>query len=169
MNLRRRAYRPEVVGRLEDRMVLSAVAPVNLAAFEHGSQLRPLVVATFQGSDQARIVSRSGKPLDGQFTYSAQEVALNVPNGGGPAVGTFKVDYHNESSKAITSATIVETLAPGLEYVPGSSHVPPDGRLTVWSNPKGDQILQLDLPGGIASGAEGYFEFEAEQTGPSRR
>jgi len=169
MDVRRRTYRPEVVGALEDRLVLSAVTPVNLAAFEHGPQLHPVVVDTVEGSDQAKVVTQSGKPLHGQLTFSAQEVALNVPSAGGPAVGTFKVDYHNESSKTITSASIEDTLGPDLSYVPGVDHVPADGQLAVTTGSNGSQVVELKLPEGIAPGAEGYLEFQAEAKASTHR
>jgi hypothetical protein len=194
MEGRRRVYRPEVVVTLEDRMVLSAVGPVNPAVFGQGPQMHPVVVATFAGSAKAEVLSRSGKPDNGQLTFGAQEFVTQTPSGSN--VGVFEVAYDNESSKAITSATIEDTLGPKLSYVPNGSavrvdgtgisdaivqvspqfsyfpsgsHVPPGGQITVATNAKGSQVVELKLPDGIAPGAKGYVEFAVQAVTPTRK
>ena len=161
MNTRRRGFRPEVEGALEARLILSTISPVHAAtverAIENGPQLHPEMIVTDAGSGQIKALSHGGRPLHDQLTFSAHELNVTASQAGGSA--TLKVDYHNESKTTITSATIEEDLGPNLTYDPLGVHTPPGGQVTVTTNSKGWQVVQLKLPDGIAAGSEGYLEF----------
>jgi hypothetical protein len=191
MDRRRRGYRPEVVGTLEDRLALSATAPVNFQAFQDGPQMHPVAIA-LPGSDRVTPIPAGHKPVIGKIDVQAVEVDT-IADPGLPTVGIYRVAYQNDSSRAIASATIEDTLGPDLQYVPASSdipvagaapdsqirvssdlsyfsngsHIPPDGQLVVTTNAEGSQLVELKLPDGIAPGAKGYLEFEAEAVNPT--
>jgi hypothetical protein len=166
VNTRRRVFRPEVGVTLEDRLVLSTVVPSSTATIERalasGPTSDPVMIVTDAGSSQSKVLIHGGASLHGQLTFSAHVASLGAPNADGIGIVTLKVDYHNESHRPITSATLEEKLGPNLTYLPGQIHTPPDSVLTVSTSPSGTQVLNLKLPGGIAPGVEGYLEFQAE-------
>ena len=170
MNTRGRAFRPGVVVNLEDRRVLSAVsAPLTASmvrrAIAQGPETKPTLTVTRADSGQAEVLTRSGRPDHHQLTFSAHTFNASVPKGAVTAIVTIKVDYHNESKSAITSATIDEPLGPNLAYDPGNDHTPPGGQLNVSTTANGSEDVQLKIPGGIPPGGEGYLEFQAEYHG----
>ncbi len=182
MNARRRAFRPDVVGVLESRLVLSHVAvPADVRSahnkaerVEYASVTDPSFTVTCkgsgatQGADVTRVLKRSGRIGDGELVSSvetqlptAEMVSVGVP----PDEATIWIDYNNDSQTRITSATISDTLDTDLTYVPGSGTSPAGGTVTVTTGANGVQTVQLSLPSGIAPNTHGYLEFQVTKAG----
>jgi uncharacterized repeat protein (TIGR01451 family) len=179
MNARRRAFRPDVVGVLESRLVLSSVAlPADVRRahntaerVDYASVTDPQFTVTCKGSDGSdttRVLTRTGRIGDGELVSSvstqlptAEMVAIGVP----PDEATIWIYYHNNSQTHITSATISDTLDTDLTYVAGSATSTDGGTVTVNTGANGVQTVQLSLPSGIAPNARGYLEFQVTKSG----
>ena len=75
-------------------------------------------------------------------------------------VVTFTIRYRNIGNVPIREASVLDSLLPRLEYLPGSSLGPAGTVFTAVENNVGSMELRWDLPGVIAPGQEGYVEFK---------
>jgi uncharacterized repeat protein (TIGR01451 family) len=76
-------------------------------------------------------------------------------------VVTFTIGYRNMGNMAIGSVSVVDSLLPRLDYVPGSSTGPQGTVFTVRANTSGSTELRWDLPGTLPAGAKGSVSFQA--------
>ena len=60
----------------------------------------------------------------------------------------------------INAVSIIDSLLPRFEYVPGSALGPKGTVFTAGENRVGSTELRWDLPGAIAPAAEGYVSFQ---------
>jgi uncharacterized repeat protein (TIGR01451 family) len=74
---------------------------------------------------------------------------------------TFLIQYRNMGNRPIRAVSVIDSLLPRLEYVPGSSQGPKGTVFTTTENSAGSTELQWDLPDVLAPGAEGYVSFQA--------
>ncbi|MFO0951739.1 MAG: hypothetical protein U0835_11440 [Isosphaeraceae bacterium] len=74
---------------------------------------------------------------------------------------TFVIQYRNMGNSPIRSVTIVDSLLPRLEYVPGSSQGPNGTVFTSGENKVGGTELRWEIPGTVPPGGEGAVEFKA--------
>ena len=72
----------------------------------------------------------------------------------------YSIQYRNMGNTPIRAVTIIDSLLPRLEYVPGSAQGPADTIFTFAENKAGALELRWDLPGAIAPGAEGSVMFK---------
>jgi len=72
---------------------------------------------------------------------------------------TYTIQYRNMGNVPIRAVTIIDSLLPRLEYVPGSAQGPANTVFTFGENKAGALELRWDLPGAIAPGAEGAVTF----------
>jgi uncharacterized repeat protein (TIGR01451 family) len=75
-------------------------------------------------------------------------------------VVTFTIQYRNMGNTPIASVSVIDSLLPRLQYVPGSARGPAGTVFTAGENQAGALELRWDLPGTIAPGAEGSVEFQ---------
>ncbi len=73
---------------------------------------------------------------------------------------TYTIQYRNMGNVPIRTVTIIDSLMPRLEYVPGSAQGPEGTIFTFGENKAGALELRWDLPGAIAPGAEGSVTFK---------
>jgi uncharacterized repeat protein (TIGR01451 family) len=73
---------------------------------------------------------------------------------------TFVIQFRNMGNTPIRAVSIIDSLLPRLEYVPGSAQGPQGTVFTAEENRVGSTELRWDLPGAIAPGAEGYVSFQ---------
>jgi uncharacterized repeat protein (TIGR01451 family) len=73
---------------------------------------------------------------------------------------TFVIQFRNMGNTPIRAVSIIDSLLPRLEYVPGSAQGPKGTVFTAEENRVGSTELRWDLPGAIAPGAEGYVSFQ---------
>jgi uncharacterized repeat protein (TIGR01451 family) len=73
---------------------------------------------------------------------------------------TFVIQFRNMGNTPIGSVSIIDSLLPRFEYVPGSAEGPKGTVFTAGENRVGSTELRWDLPGAIAPGAEGYVSFQ---------
>jgi uncharacterized repeat protein (TIGR01451 family) len=73
---------------------------------------------------------------------------------------TFVIQFRNMGNTPIRAVSIIDSLLPRLEYVPGSAQGPQGTVFTSEENRVGSTELRWDLPGAIAPGAEGYVSFQ---------
>ncbi len=74
---------------------------------------------------------------------------------------TYSIAYRNMGNVPIRAVTIIDSLLPRLEYVPGSAQGPAATIFTFGENKAGALELRWDLPGAVAPGAEGSVTFQA--------
>ena len=74
---------------------------------------------------------------------------------------TYTIQYRNMGNVPIRTVSIIDSLMPRLEYVPGSAQGPLDTVFTYGENRAGALELRWDLPGAIAPGTEGSVTFQA--------
>jgi uncharacterized repeat protein (TIGR01451 family) len=74
---------------------------------------------------------------------------------------TYTIRFRNMGNTPIRAVSIVDSLMPRLEYVPGSALGPADTIFTAGENKAGSLELRWDLPGALAPGSEGYVAFRA--------
>jgi|GEM_PF-2416534 len=170
---RRRAFRPDALGPLEERRVPSQVALVHQNLFEtaalRGVQLRPTIATTRQGSDRVTLHRRAERGGLNFFAVAGVPDASELARGADPNVVTYMIRFRNDGPTPLTSASIVDTLDRHLTYVPGSATVPDGGSFSATGNRQGQQVLRWDLPGGLAPGASSFVRFQARyQAGPGR-
>jgi uncharacterized repeat protein (TIGR01451 family) len=75
---------------------------------------------------------------------------------------TFVIQYRNMGNTPIRAVSIIDSLLPRLEYVPGSAQGPKGTVFTAGENRAGSTELRWDLPGAVAPGAEGYVLFQTK-------
>ncbi|MBX6312620.1 MAG: DUF11 domain-containing protein, partial [Isosphaeraceae bacterium] len=75
---------------------------------------------------------------------------------------TFSIQYRNMGNVPISSVSVVDSLIPRFEYVPGSARGPAGTVFTAGENKAGSMELRWDLPGVIPPGGEGYVSFEVK-------
>jgi uncharacterized repeat protein (TIGR01451 family) len=75
---------------------------------------------------------------------------------------TFVIQFRNMGNTPIRAVSIIDSLLPRLEYVPGSAQGPKGTVFTAEENRVGSTELRWDLPGAIAPGAEGYVSFQTK-------
>jgi uncharacterized repeat protein (TIGR01451 family) len=76
-------------------------------------------------------------------------------------VVTYTITYRNMGNVPITSVSIVDSLLPRLEYVPGSAKGPPGAVFTAAENRVGSMELRWDI-GTVPPGVQGAVSFEAK-------
>jgi uncharacterized repeat protein (TIGR01451 family) len=76
-------------------------------------------------------------------------------------VVTFTIGYRNMGNMAIGSVSVVDSLLPRLDYVPGSATGPQGTVFTERANTSGSTELRWDLPGTLPAGAKGSVSFQA--------
>ncbi len=74
---------------------------------------------------------------------------------------TYTIRFRNMGNVPIGSVSIVDSLLPRLEYVPGSATGPAGTVFTAGPNTAGSTELRWDLPRPLAPGAEGSVSFRA--------
>ena len=74
---------------------------------------------------------------------------------------TYTIQYRNMGNTPIRAVSIIDSLLPRLEYVPGSAQGPAGTVFTFGENRAGALELRYDLPGAIAPGSEGSVTFQA--------
>jgi hypothetical protein len=171
-----RAYRPEVVAGLESRLALSHVAAAaDLPHVRHAADRaqvstmkQPEFIVTWARSNATEddVLPPSGSMDDGRLlgTVTTQSPGPETSAiGVSPNAGLVMISYQNKSSKAITAATISDTLNPGLILVPGSESNATGGVVTTTTEANGVQTVQLTIPGGIAAHSDGYVQFEVQR------
>jgi uncharacterized repeat protein (TIGR01451 family) len=75
---------------------------------------------------------------------------------------TVTIHYRNMGNTTIASVSVLDSLLPRLEYLPGSASGPKGTVFTAADNRAGSTELRWDLPGTIAPGAEGSVTFQAK-------
>lgn len=75
---------------------------------------------------------------------------------------TFKIQYRNLGNTTISAVSVMDSLLPRLEYVPGSAQGPKGTVFSFKENSAGSSELRFDLPEPLAPGAEGYVQFQAK-------
>jgi uncharacterized repeat protein (TIGR01451 family) len=75
---------------------------------------------------------------------------------------TFVIQFRNMGNTPIRAVSIIDSLLPRLEYVPGSAQGPKGTVFTAAENRVGSTELRWDLPGAIPPGAEGYVQFQTK-------
>ena len=73
---------------------------------------------------------------------------------------TYTIKYRNMGNVPVRAVTIIDSLLPRLEYIPGSAQGPADTVFTYGENRAGSLELRWDLPGAIAPGSEGAVSFQ---------
>jgi uncharacterized repeat protein (TIGR01451 family) len=73
---------------------------------------------------------------------------------------TFTIQYRNMGNVPIGSVSVVDSLLPRLEYMPGSAQGPKGTVFTAGENSVGSTELRWDLPTAIPAGAEGMVSFQ---------
>jgi len=76
-------------------------------------------------------------------------------------VVTYAIAYRNMGNTPIRSVSIVDSLLPRLEYVPGSAKGPKGAAFSAGENQAGSTELRWDLRETIPPGASGYVSFQA--------
>ncbi|MGE3821835.1 MAG: hypothetical protein AB7I30_20670 [Isosphaeraceae bacterium] len=74
---------------------------------------------------------------------------------------TFVIRYRNMGNTPIRSVSIVDSLLPRFDYVPGSAEGPEGTVFTAGENRAGAMELRWEIPGTVAPGAEGLVTFRA--------
>lgn len=74
----------------------------------------------------------------------------------------YTIRYRNMGNTPIKAVSVVDSLLPRLEYVPGSAKGPARTVFTAKENRVGSVELRWDLPGDIPPGGEGYVSFQAK-------
>lgn len=74
---------------------------------------------------------------------------------------TFAIQFRNMGNTPIRSVSVIDSLLPRFEYVPGSAEGPKGTVFTAGENKAGSTELRWDLPGPLAPGVEGYVTFKA--------
>ena len=74
---------------------------------------------------------------------------------------TYAIAYRNMGNTPIRSVSIVDSLLPRLEYVPGSAKGPKGSEFSVGENQAGSTELRWDLRETIPPGGSGYVSFQA--------
>ncbi len=130
MNVRRCAFRPDVVGVLESRLVLSHVAvPADVHPAHHtaervdfASVTDPEFTVTCKGSDATHVLKRTGRVGDGQLVSTvetqlptAEMVSIGVP----PNEATIWIDYNNDSQTAHHLSDNLRHARHRLDLCPG--------------------------------------------------
>ena len=67
---------------------------------------------------------------------------------------TFTIQYRNMGNTPISSVSIIDSLLPRLEYVPGSARARPEPSSPPRENRAGSTELRWDLPGTLAPAAK---------------
>lgn len=171
----RRRFLPVLEDSLETRVVPSVAVPTpshavslpQAIAIKYGSQTHPTGWGVKAGSSQTVAFATSGVPHHRQLVYSVRPIRSPIPQIAAqeaidPNLNSFKLNYHNGSNRAYSSATFVVRLAPGLRYIPGSEHIPSLGKLTVSKDSTGVQTLTLALPNGVPARASDYLIFQTK-------
>ena len=86
---------------------------------------------------------------------------IDVPEAAPGDVLTVTIRYRNIGNVPIGSISIVDSLLPRLEYVPGSAQGPSRTVFTAEPNLAGSAELRWDLPEPLPPGAEGAVLFKA--------
>lgn len=74
---------------------------------------------------------------------------------------TFMIRYRNMGNTPIRSVSIVDSLLPRFEYIPGSAEGPKGTVFTAGENRVGAMELRWEIPGTVAPGAEDSVTFRA--------
>lgn len=74
---------------------------------------------------------------------------------------TFTIRFRNMGNVPIHTVSVVDSLLPRLEYVPGTAQGPKGTVFTAAPNLAGSTELRWDLPADLAPGAQGYVQFQA--------
>ena len=73
---------------------------------------------------------------------------------------TYVIQYRNMGNTPIHAVSIIDSLLPRLEYVPGSAQGPKGTVFTADPNQAGSTELRWELPGAIPPGVSGYVVFK---------
>lgn len=139
-----------------------------------GAVTGPLTIKTAEAPVVTGVIQSAGETV---MSWKPQEIAgVELPpnrpgvsvlkqSSAGVAepgdVVTFTIKYRNMGNVSITSVSVVDSLMPRLEYVPGSAIGPQGAVFSAADNRAGSTELRWDLPGALAPGAEGYVQFQA--------
>ena len=74
---------------------------------------------------------------------------------------TYTIKYRNMGNLPIRAVSIIDSLLPRLEYVPGSAQGVAGTIFTYGANQAGSLELRWDLPNAVAPGSEGAVTFQA--------
>jgi uncharacterized repeat protein (TIGR01451 family) len=77
-------------------------------------------------------------------------------------VVTYTILYRNMGNTPISSVSVIDSLLPRLEYVPGSALGPAGTVFTSRDNRAGSSDLRWDLPGTLSPGSGGYVSFKTK-------
>jgi uncharacterized repeat protein (TIGR01451 family) len=77
-------------------------------------------------------------------------------------VVTYTIRFRNMGNVDIRNVSVVDSLLPRLEYVPGSATGPQGTVFTARDNPAGSTELRWDLPAPLPPGTDGAVSFRAK-------
>jgi uncharacterized repeat protein (TIGR01451 family) len=75
---------------------------------------------------------------------------------------TYVIQYRNMSNTPLRAVSVVDSLLPRLEYVPGSALGPEGTVFSTADNRAGSTELRWDLPGVLQPGQEGSVSFQVK-------
>jgi hypothetical protein len=145
---RRHAFRPDALGPLEDRVVLSRIAPslVGRAA--------PVKRFTIQTPTITQSTPQwSHRPLPGgQYPSSLTTRMVILPgDGANPGVRTVEVHIENAGNAPVSSAAMTQRLPRNVAYVDGSARPVDGGGVSATKARNGTTVIEWTIPGPVAS------------------
>jgi uncharacterized repeat protein (TIGR01451 family) len=144
--------------------------PITTKDLEHALGIKTgagaVVTGIIQGAGEqvmswpAREVVGVELPPPGPGMAVIKRVSAGVAEPG--EILTFVIQYRNMGNTPIRAVSIIDSLLPRFEYVPGSAQGPKGTVFTAGENRVGSTELRWDLPGFVAAGAEGHVVFQVK-------
>jgi uncharacterized repeat protein (TIGR01451 family) len=166
---RRTAFRPDALGRLEDRVVLSHVAMVHASritpfdsALTRGAQWRPTLAVQSAGSNRVVVLKHT---VQGGMAFDTQIIAPDASTATEASIFTYRIRYKNDGGGPTGSVSITDRLDPRMIFVPGSATVPAGGQFSTSTGPGASTVLHWELPSGLSAGESGSVTFQVKYRG----